>query len=112
MPWQSKGPDYTKGGTESSKKHARVKRAVHLSLSHSLGRGDPAVRPKCFEVYPTGKMLQSIELSFTNKPQSKLLEVESSKAVIRDKDADFESNVQSSYQALEAFMGWPWTLPT
>ena len=43
------------------------------------------------------------ELSFTNKPQSKLLEVESSKVVIRDKDADFESSVQSSYQALEAF---------
>ena len=42
------------------------------------------------------------ELSFTNKPQSKLLEVESSKVVIRDKDAEFESNVQSSYQALEA----------
>lgn len=43
------------------------------------------------------------ELSFTNKPQSKQLEVESSKVVIRDKDAEFESNVQSSYQALEAF---------
>ena len=43
------------------------------------------------------------ELSFTNKPQSKLLEVESSKVVIRDKDAEFEASVQSSYQALEAF---------
>lgn len=43
------------------------------------------------------------ELSFTNKPRSKLLEVESSKVVIRDKDAEFESSVQSSYQALEAF---------
>ena len=43
------------------------------------------------------------ELSFTNKPQSKLLEVESSKVVIKDKDADFEASVQSSYQALEAF---------
>ena len=42
-------------------------------------------------------------LSFTNKPQSKLLEVESSKVVIRDKDAEFEASVQSSYQALEAF---------
>ena len=43
------------------------------------------------------------ELSFTNKPQSKLLEVESSKVVIRDKDAEFESSVESSCQALEAF---------
>ena len=43
------------------------------------------------------------ELSFNNKPQSKLLEVESSKVVIRDKDSEFEASVQSSYQALEAF---------
>jgi hypothetical protein len=43
------------------------------------------------------------ELSCTNKPQSKLLEVESSKVVIRDKDAEFESSVESSCQALEAF---------
>lgn len=43
------------------------------------------------------------ELACTSKPQSKLLEVESSKVVVRDKDSDFEVNVQSSYQALEAF---------
>ena len=43
------------------------------------------------------------ELSFLQKPQSKLLEVESSKVVIRDKESELESTVQSSYQALEAF---------
>ena len=43
------------------------------------------------------------ELSFSNKAQTKLLEVEFSKVVIKEKDADFESAVQSSYQALEAF---------
>ena len=43
------------------------------------------------------------ELSFSNKTQTKLLEVEASKVVIRDKDTEFESAVQSSYQALEAF---------
>ena len=36
------------------------------------------------------------ELSFTNKPPSKLLEVELSKVVIRDKDAEFESSVPST----------------
>lgn len=44
------------------------------------------------------------ELSFTNKPQSKLsklLEVESSK--VREKESDFEASIESSYQALEAF---------
>ena len=43
------------------------------------------------------------EFSLMQKPQSKLLEVESSKVVIRDKEFEYESNVQSSYQALEAF---------
>ena len=43
------------------------------------------------------------ELAHTNKPQSKLLEVESSKIVVRDKDMEFEASIQSSYQALEAF---------
>lgn len=43
------------------------------------------------------------ELSFSNKNQTKLLEVEASKVVLKDKDADYESAVQSSYQALEAF---------
>ena len=43
------------------------------------------------------------ELAHNNKPQSKLLEVEASKVVIRDKDNDFETGIQSSYQALEAF---------
>jgi len=43
------------------------------------------------------------ELSFSNKAQTKLLEIESSKVVIKEKDADFESAVQFSYQALEAF---------
>lgn len=43
------------------------------------------------------------ELTFSNKSQTKLLEVESSKVVIKDKDSDLEAPVQSSYQALEAF---------
>jgi hypothetical protein len=43
------------------------------------------------------------ELSFSNKSQTKLLEVEASKVVLKEKDAEFESAVQSSYQALEAF---------
>eukprot|EP00435_Cladocopium_sp_Y103_P070278 s38_g35.t1 len=43
------------------------------------------------------------ELSFTSKPQSKLLEIESSKVVVRDRDAEHETSIQSSYQALEAF---------
>ena len=43
------------------------------------------------------------ELSFANKSQTKLLVVEASKVVLKDKDAEFESTVQSSYQALEAF---------
>ena len=42
------------------------------------------------------------ELAATSKTQTKLLEVESSKIVVKDKDADIESNVQSSYQLLEA----------
>ena len=54
------------------------------------------------------------ELAHNNKPQLKLLEVEASKVVIRDKDNEFETGIQSSYQALEAFKrrAWPWTLPT
>ena len=43
------------------------------------------------------------ELSFSNKSQTKLLEVEASKVVLKEKDAEFESAVQSSYQALKAF---------
>ena len=43
------------------------------------------------------------ELSFANKSRTKLLEVEASKVVLKDKDAENESPVQSSYQALEAF---------
>lgn len=43
------------------------------------------------------------ELAHNNKPQSKLVEVEASKVVIREKDNDFESGIQSSYQGLEAF---------
>eukprot|EP00435_Cladocopium_sp_Y103_P046499 s2235_g13.t1 len=42
------------------------------------------------------------ELSFNNKPQSKLLEVESSKIVVRDKESEHEAQVESSYQVLEA----------
>ena len=42
------------------------------------------------------------ELSVVNKGQAKLLEVESSRVVVKDKDAEFETNVQSSYQLLEA----------
>jgi len=43
------------------------------------------------------------ELAHNNKPQLKLLEVEASKVVLRDKDNEFETGIQSSYQALEAF---------
>ena len=42
------------------------------------------------------------ELTNSNKNQSKLLEIESSKIVVKDKESDFEANVQSSYQALES----------
>ena len=42
------------------------------------------------------------ELSVAHKPQAKLLEVEASKIVVRDRDLDHEASVQSSYQALEA----------
>jgi len=42
------------------------------------------------------------ELAATSKTQTKLLEVESSKIIVKDKDAEIESNVQSSYQLLEA----------
>ena len=42
------------------------------------------------------------ELSFAAKNHSKLLEVESSRIVVKDKEAEFESSVQSSYQLLEA----------
>ena len=38
------------------------------------------------------------ELSNVVKTQSKLLEIESSKMVVKDKEAEFESSVQSSYQ--------------
>ena len=52
------------------------------------------------------------ELTFSNKSQTKLLEVESSKVVIKDKDSDLEAPVQSSYQALEAssVVASPWSL--
>eukprot|EP00435_Cladocopium_sp_Y103_P065861 s702_g27.t3 len=43
------------------------------------------------------------ELSFVNKPQSKLLEIEASKVVVKDQESEREASVQSSYQALEAF---------
>ena len=44
------------------------------------------------------------ELTATSgKPISKQLEVESSKVILKDRDADIEVSVQSSYQALEAF---------
>ena len=42
------------------------------------------------------------ELTNPGKNHSKLLEVESSKIVVKDKESDYEANVQSSYQALEA----------
>ena len=42
------------------------------------------------------------ELAATSKTQTKLLEVESSKIIVKDKDAEIETNVQSSYQLLEA----------
>ena len=42
------------------------------------------------------------ELAFSGKPHAKLLEIESSKVVIRDRDQEHEASVQSSYQALEA----------
>ena len=42
------------------------------------------------------------ELSVTSKLQTKMLEVESSKIIIRDREHDHETPVQSSYQALEA----------
>eukprot|EP00435_Cladocopium_sp_Y103_P045636 s2855_g13.t1 len=42
------------------------------------------------------------ELSVSGQPQSKLLEVESSKVVVKDRELDHEATVQSSYQALEA----------
>ena len=39
----------------------------------------------------------------SGKPVSKQLEVEASKIILKDKDADIEVSVQSSYQVLEAF---------
>eukprot|EP00435_Cladocopium_sp_Y103_P038397 s405_g10.t1 len=43
------------------------------------------------------------ELSISSgKPQSKLLEVESAKIVVKDREHDHEATVQSSYQALES----------
>ena len=39
----------------------------------------------------------------TTKNPSKLLEVEASKIVLKDKEMDHEASVQSSYQALESF---------
>ena len=42
------------------------------------------------------------ELSASSKTQTKLLEVEASKVVVKDKDAEIEASVQSSYQLLEA----------
>ena len=42
------------------------------------------------------------ELAFSGKPQAKLLEIESSKVVVRDRDQEHEASVQSSYQALES----------
>ena len=42
------------------------------------------------------------ELTVANKPHAKLIEFESSKIVLKDKDSDFEASVQSSYQVLEA----------
>ena len=41
------------------------------------------------------------ELSVSNKLQTKLLEVEASKIIVRDREHDHEAPVQSSYQALE-----------
>ena len=43
------------------------------------------------------------ELSLTSKPQSKLLEIESSKVVVRDREQEHEASVQSAYQAIESF---------
>lgn len=43
------------------------------------------------------------ELSVSTKAPAKLLEVEASKIVVKDKELDHEATVQSSYQALEAF---------
>ena len=43
------------------------------------------------------------ELSVSTKAPAKLLEVETSKIVVKDKELDHEATVQSSYQALEAF---------
>ena len=42
------------------------------------------------------------ELTMAPKTSSKLLEIESSKVVVKDRDSDHEVNVQSSYQALES----------
>ena len=42
------------------------------------------------------------ELTVANNPHAKLIEFEPSKIVLKDKDAEFEANVQSSYQVLEA----------
>ena len=43
------------------------------------------------------------ELTNSGKNQAaKLLEIESSKIVVKDKESDFEASVQSSYQALES----------
>ena len=43
------------------------------------------------------------ELTQNTKSTSKLLEIESSKVVVKDRESDFEASVQSSYQALESF---------
>lgn len=49
------------------------------------------------------------ELMTERKPQSKLLEIESSNVVVKDKD-ELEASVQSSYQLIGALKAWPWIL--
>lgn len=75
----------------------------HAEPSHSLLDFTAQMYDaNCLKMIPIEKCFSRLtELMSNQKPQSRLLEIESSKVVIKDRD-ELETSVQSSYQLLEA----------
>ena len=77
----------------------------HTEPSHSLlDQASQMYDQNILRYIPLEKCFSRLtELSVSTKTPAKLLEVEASKIVVKDKELDHEATVQSSYQALEAF---------
>lgn len=75
----------------------------HSEPAHSLlDAATQMYESNCLKMIPIEKCFSRLtELMSSQKSQSRLLEIESSKVVIKDRE-DLESSVQSSYQLLEA----------